>query len=541
MGTAAARWVLLATVLGSGVAFLDGTIVNVALPTIAEDLGASLGDLQWVLDAYLVTLSALLLLGGALGDRYGRRFVFRAGLAGFTGASVLCGAAPNVEVLIAARAVQGVGAALLVPGSLAILSAVFHPDDRARAVGAWSGLSGIATAIGPFAGGWLIDSVSWRLAFLVNVPLAAMVAVASGRVPETRAAGPGRLDVTGALAASVGLAVTTYGLIEQVPAVTVAGVLALVGFLLVEARVEDPMLPLGLFRSRQFSGANAATFAVYAALGGATFLLVLELQVALDYSALEAGAALLPVTILMLVLSSRAGALAQRIGPRLPMTLGPIGVAVGLVLFARVEAGTSYATTLLPAAVVFGLGLSLTVAPLTATIMSSADDEHLGSASGINNAVARLAGLLAVALLPSVVGLDTAGGAAALDTGVDDAMIVCAVLAVLGGCLAWATAAPSAARTRPRSRSCTPAATPASRTTTLGADPPPEPATHHIDRSVNAPSRVRLGGRAGHVRGGHLLQAGPSGVDDGGGQHLVDRRAGVHRPQAVHHDGPPAT
>ena len=457
MGTAAARWVLLATVLGSGIAFLDGTIVNVALPAIAEDLDASLGDLQWVLDSYLVTLSALLLLGGALGDRYGRRRTFLVGLAGFTAASALCGAAPNVQVLIVARAVQGVGAALLVPGSLAILSAAFHPDDRARAVGAWSGLSGVATAIGPFAGGWLIDSVSWRLAFLVNLPLAAVVAAASARIPESRGARDGRLDVVGALAASAGLALTTYGLIESVPAATVAGVVALAAFLVHESRTTAPMLPLGLFRSRQFSGANATTLAVYAALGGATFLFVLQLQVSLGYSALEAGASLLPVTLLMLALSSRAGALAQRIGPRLPMTLGPVVVAAGLLLFARVDAGTTYLATVLPAAVVFGLGLSLTVAPLTATIMAAADEEHLGSASGINNAVARLAGLLAVALLPTVVGLDTAGAAGALDAGVDDAMVVCAVLAVVGGAIALVTVRtvrPAATPPQPLAQPC---------------------------------------------------------------------------------------
>ena len=439
MGTAAARWVLLATVLGSGIAFLDGTIVNVALPAIAEDLDASLGDLQWVLNSYLVTLTALLLLGGVLGDRYGRRRVFVLGLAGFTGASVLCGAAPNVQVLIAARALQGVGAAMLVPGSLAILSAVFHPDDRARAVGAWSGLSGVATAIGPFAGGWLIDSVSWRFAFLVNLPLAAVVALASARVPESRGQAGGRLDVAGALLASAGLAVTTYGLIEEFARVAVVGVLVLVGFLVVEARSAHPMLPLGLFRNRQFSGANATTLAVYAALSGASFLLVLELQVVLGYSALEAGAALLPVTVLMLLLSSRAGALAQRVGPRLPMALGPVLVALGLLLYARVDAGRSYVEVVLPAAIVFGLGLALTVAPLTATIMASAEEEHLGSASGINNAVARLAGLLAVALLPTVVGLDTAGAATGLDRGVDEAMVVCAGLSVLGGLIALAT------------------------------------------------------------------------------------------------------
>ncbi|MDP1821554.1 MAG: MFS transporter [Acidimicrobiales bacterium] len=439
MGTTAARWVLLATVLGSGVAFLDGTIVNVALPAIADDLDAGLADLQWVLNAYLVTLTALLLLGGALGDRYGRKRTFLFGLYVFTTASVACGLAPDVGVLILARAAQGAGAALLVPGSLAILSAVFHPDDRARAVGAWSGLGGVATAIGPFAGGWLIDSVSWRLAFFVNVPFAVAVVLAAPHVPETHGATDGRLDIPGAATAAVGLALATYGLIEDAPAITVAGALTLVGFLVLEARSAAPMLPLSIFRSRQFSGANATTLTVYAALSGAFFLLVLQLQVVLGYSALEAGSALLPVTALMVVLSARAGALAQRIGPRLPMTIGPLGVAGGLLLWSGVHDGSSYLGGVLPGALVFGLGLSLTVAPLTATIMASAEDEHLGTASGVNNAVARLAGLLAVAVLPIVVGLDTAGSAASLDDGVDQAMLVSAGLAVLGGGIAFAT------------------------------------------------------------------------------------------------------
>jgi EmrB/QacA subfamily drug resistance transporter len=439
MGTPQARWVLLATVLGSGVAFLDGTVVNVALPAIAEDLGTDLAGLQWVLDAYLVTLTALVLLGGSLGDRYGRRRVFLYGLHGFTAASIVCGIAPNVEVLILARAAQGVGAALLVPGSLAILSAVFDPGDRARAVGAWSGLGGIATAIGPFVGGWLVDSVSWRLAFFVNVPLAALVVLAARHVPETRSDADEHLDLPGALTASVGLALLTFGLIEEVAAATAGGAAVLVAFLVLEARSPSPMLPLALFRDGQFSGANAMTLAVYAALSGAFFLVVVELQAALGYSALEAGAALVPVTLLMLVLSSRAGALAQRIGPRLPMTLGPVGVAAGLLLWTQIDAGTGYVEGVLPGAIVFGLGLSLTVAPLTATIMASADDRHLGAASGVNNAVARLAGLLAVALLPAVVGLDTTGAAADLDQGVDDALLVAAALSVLGGLIALAT------------------------------------------------------------------------------------------------------
>lgn len=439
MGTAAARWVLLATVLGSGVAFLDGTVVHVALPAIAADLDASLADLQWVLNAYLVTLSAFVLLGGSLGDRFGRRRVFLIGLVAFTGASVLCGLAPSTEVLIAARALQGLGAALLVPGSLAIISASFHPDDRAKAVGAWSGLGGIAGAIGPFLGGYLVDSVSWRLAFIINVPVAVAVVVASRHVPESRAPAAGRLDVLGAVTASAGLALATYGLIEGSVGIGAAGLVLLVAFFIVEARTPFPMLPLRLFRSRQFSGANATTLAVYGAFSGAFFLLMLQLQVVLGYSALEAGASLLPVTLLMLLLSARAGALAQRIGPRWPMTIGPLGVAAGLLIWSTVDAGSTYVGSILPGAIVFGLGLSLTVAPLTATIMASADAEHLGVASGINNAVARLAGLLAVAILPVVVGLDSATRPAQLDAGVEAALVLCAGLALVGSLVAFLT------------------------------------------------------------------------------------------------------
>ncbi len=440
MGTAEARWVLLATVLGSGVAFLDGTIVNVALPAIAEDLDAGLGDLQWVVNSYLVTLSSLVLLGGALGDRYGRRRVFLLGLLLFTAASVLCGLAPNVGMLIGARAVQGVGAALLVPGSLAIIAAAFHPDDRASAVGAWSGLGGIAIAIGPFVGGWLIDSVSWRLAFFINVPLALAVVVAARHVPETRSEVAQPLDGAGALLASVGLALATYGLVERSPIAGGAGAAALGAFLVVQARSRAPMLPLSIFRSRQFSGANATTLAVYGAMGGAYFLLAIELQVVLGYSALEAGSALLPVTLLMLALSARAGALATRIGPRLPMTIGPLGVAAGLVLWSGIGAGSGYTTAVLPGAIVFGLGLVLTVAPLTATIMAAADSERLGVASGVNNAVARLAGLLAVAVLPIAVGLDPSdAGPAQLDTGVSRALLLAAAAAAVGALVSWVT------------------------------------------------------------------------------------------------------
>ena len=446
-GSTTGRWVLAATVLGSGLAFLDGTVVNVALPAIAEDLDTELSGLQWTLDAYLVTLSALLLLGGSLGDLYGRRRMFVLGLIAFTLASVLCGAAPTIELLIGARALQGAGAALLVPGSLAIISASFHPDDRGRAVGAWSGLAGISTAIGPFLGGWLIDALSWRLIFLINVPLAAVaVVVATGHVPETRDLGSTqRPDLPGAVAVSLGLGGLAYALIEGTSAMTAAtwaaaalGIACLAVFVAVEARRRHPMLPLEVFRSRQFAGANLTTLAVYTGLGGATFLLVLQLQLVLGYSALEAGAALLPVTLLMLALSSRAGNLAQRVGPRLPMTLGPLLVGVGLVLFARVGPGSTYATSVLPGTVVFGLGLALTVAPLTATVLAAVHEHHLGVASGFNNAVARVAGLLAVALLPALVGLET-GSPVAFSAGFADALHIAAGICLVGAGVAWAT------------------------------------------------------------------------------------------------------
>ena len=454
-GSATGRWVILATVLGSGLAFLDGTVVNVALPTIAKDLDAGLSGLQWTLDAYLVTLASLLLLGGSLGDQYGRRRVYLLGMAAFTAASLLCGLAPTIALLVAARAVQGVGAAMLVPGSLAILSSTFHPDDRARAIGAWSALAGATSAIGPFLGGWLIDAVSWRLIFVINLPLAAVAGfVTLVHVPETRpspsatSGGPAHAppDVAGAVAVSLGLAALAFALIEGAggfgPAEAVAasaGVAALVAFVVVERRSRRPMLPLEIFRSRQFTGANLTTLAVYAALGGTLFLLILELQLVLGYSALEAGASMLPVTMIMLLLSARMGALAQRIGPRWPMTLGPLVVAAGLMLLAQVGAGDGYLSGVLPGVVVFGLGLSATVAPLTAAVLASVEDAHMGVGSGVNNAAARVAGLLAVAVLPAAVGLDLAGGPTAVTDGVQRALLVGAALCVAGGAVAYAT------------------------------------------------------------------------------------------------------
>jgi EmrB/QacA subfamily drug resistance transporter len=451
-GTPAARWVILATVLGSGIAFLDGTVVNVALPTIGEDLGTGLTGLQWILDGYLVTLSALLLLGGSLGDLYGRRRIFVIGLIGFSLASAGCGLAPDTGMLIAARSVQGATAALLVPGSLAIISASFHPDDRGRAVGAWSGLGGIAGAVGPFLGGWLVDAVNWRFVFFINLPLAAIaVAVTLRHVPESRDPDAVRhLDLPGALLASIGLAAVAYALIEGAvdfgPAEAVAaivGVAALVAFVVTEARSRQPMLPLEIFRSRQFTGANLTTLAVYTALGGTTFLVVLQLQLGLGYSAVEAGASLLPITVLMLLLSARAGQLAQRTGPRLPMTVGPMVIALGLLLVARVGPGSTYGTDVLPALVVFGLGLACTVAPLTSAVLASVEDRHLGVGSGVNNAVARVAGLLSVALLPALVGLDLSGGGG-LGDAFGDAMRVAAGFAAVGGAVAFLTVRTSA-------------------------------------------------------------------------------------------------
>ena len=448
MGTARGRWVVAAAVLGSGVAFLDGTVVNAALPAISRDLHANLGDLQWVLTGYLLTLGSLLVLGGSLGDRYGRRKIFMIGLVAFAATSLLCAIAPDTGTLIAARCAQGVAAALLVPNSLAMVSASFATDDRGRAIGAWSGLGGIATALGPFLGGYLIDSVSWRWVFVINLPLSAIaVGIALRHVPESRDEhAAAHLDIVGSALLTVGLAGLVYALIEgpggdwtvATVAIGIVGVLALGAFLLVESRIANPMVPLEVFKSEQFSGANAVTFAVYAALGAVTFLLVVHLQTDLGYSALEAGAALLPITACMLLLSARAGALAQRIGPRWPMTIGPLIVAVGMALLGRVDPGTTYWETVFPAMLVLGLGLAVTVAPLTATVLGAVEDSHAGIASAINNSVARIAGLLAVAVLPAAAGLTAAQGLD-LDAGFAKAMYIAAVLAAVGGVLAFFT------------------------------------------------------------------------------------------------------
>jgi EmrB/QacA subfamily drug resistance transporter len=414
--SARGRGALGATVLASGMAFLDGTIVNVAAKHIGTDFHASFGALQWVLNGYTLSLASLILLGGSLGDLFGRRRVFLVGVVSFAAASLLCAAAPNVTVLIAARVVQGVGGALLTPGSLAIISATFHPDDRARAVGAWSGLAGVSTALGPLLGGWLVQDYSWRWAFGINAPLAVGVVVLALRyVPETRShAGAVRhIDVRGTMLVALALAGLTYGPTRAgasgwdaiAIASTVTGVAVGVLFILTERLERQPLVPLSLFADRQFSGTNAMTLFTYAALGAVFFALVLNLQVGAGYGALSAGLATLPLTALMLLFSARSGALATRIGPRLQLIVGPLICAAGLILLYRVDAQhRSYLVDVLPGIVLFGVGLTTLVAPLTATVMGAAPPDSVGIASGVNNAVARAGGLLAVAVLPPLAG-----------------------------------------------------------------------------------------------------------------------------------------
>ncbi|HEY9374930.1 MFS transporter [Streptomyces sp.] len=440
----AGRWVVFVTVLGSGMVLLDSTVVNVALPHIGEDLDTDLAALQWTVNAYMLTLAGFILLGGALGDRYGRRRVFVIGVVWFALASLLCGIAPNAEILIAARALQGVGGALLTPGSLAILQASFHPDDRARAVGLWSGFGGVGAAVGPFLGGWLVDGPGWRWVFLLNVPLAAIcVPIALRHVPETRDedAYQGRFDIPGALLGAVSLGLVTYAFIGESWLAGVLGVVVGGAFVLVEKRTAHPMLPLSIFDSRLFTAINLVTLCVYAAFSGFFFLAALQLQVVSGYSALGAGTALLPTTVLMLLFSARAGELGERIGPRIPLTVGPLLCAVGMLLMLRVGEDTSYVWDVLPALLVLGLGMTALVAPLTATVLSSVDVSRAGLASGINNAAARAAGLLAVAALPLLVGMGPEAYRSAEEFGdsFQRAMPICAGLLVAGAVLAWAT------------------------------------------------------------------------------------------------------
>jgi len=407
------RLTLMACILGSAIVFVDGTVVNVALPALRSDLDASLADQQWVVESYLLLLASLVLVGGSLGDLYGRRRIFALGVSGFGAASLICAVAPTVEVLIAARALQGAAGALLVPSSLAIITAVFGPDERSAAIGSWTAGTSAAIAIGPPLGGLLVDALSWRVIFAMNVPLVLVCAWLITRfVPECPGRGSQRIDVPGAVLCAVGLAGPVYALVEQPslgwshPAVwgpLVGGVGACFAFVAYERRAAAPMLPMSIFRARNFAVGNAVTFAVYAGLGAATFFIALFLQQVAGYSAFEAGLSLLPITLLLVTLARRFGALSARVGPRLPMAVGPLLCGAGLVAFARLDARADYVTGVLPASVLFGLGLAVTVAPLTATVLQAADRRHAGVASGVNNAVARVAGLVAIAAVGAIV------------------------------------------------------------------------------------------------------------------------------------------
>jgi EmrB/QacA subfamily drug resistance transporter len=431
---------LAATVMASATAMLDATVANVALPEIGRDFGADVAGLQWVITGYLLTLASFILLGGAAGDRWGRRRVFVVGAVWFGLASVACGLAPNLEVLIVARIVQGVGAALVTPSSLALLQASFVRDDRGKAVGAWSGLGGLAAAIGPFVGGWLIDGPGWRWAFLVNLPLLAAPVLASRVFPETGTDGSGHFDVAGALLAVLCLAPLTWALTEAtnlgwgetrvVSALTVSAGAA-VAFVVRQRRAPAPLVPPVLFRSRNFTVLNIVTFVLYAALGAEFFLSVYQLQVSSGWSALAAGSALLPATIIMLIGSSWSGQLATRIGPRPQLVIGPLLVAAGFVALAGIDDDVNWLTDVAPGAILFGLGLVTFVAPLTASVMGSVDEEHVSTASGVNNAVARTGGLMAVALIPPLVGLTTAVGPDETTDAYRTAMYVIAGLAVV--------------------------------------------------------------------------------------------------------------
>ncbi len=448
--SAAGRWTVAAAVVGSGVVFVESTVVNVARPAMGRDLGLGVAGLQWIVNGYMVTLTALLLLGGALGDAAGQKRIFDAGLVAFAAGSLLCALAPTFPLLVAARLVQGAGGALLVPTSLALLDTAFVVEDRGEAIGSWAGWSAASTAIGPLVGGALVEVASWRWVFAAVVPLAlAGLAISRRRVPSPPRRPRQAVDAGGALLASGALGAVVWALIEgpergATPAVLAAGGLGLAlaaAFVVFEARRDDPLLPLGMFRSRQFAGANATTLLVYAALGALFFLLMVQLQGVLGYGGLAAGASLLPINVLMLLLSRRAGRWGERHGPHLPIAAGSLLAAAGLALFSRVGPGAGWVTHVLPATLVFGAGLAVLVAPLTASVLAVAGAGRTGMASAVNNTAARLAGLLAVVLVPLATGMagldDFTGDAFA--AGFRRSMWICAALCVAGAAVAWWT------------------------------------------------------------------------------------------------------
>jgi EmrB/QacA subfamily drug resistance transporter len=450
LASATGRWVLAVAVLGDSMILLEATVVNVSLPAIGRDLGAGVAELQWTLNGYVLTLAALVLVCGSLSDTYGRRRIFILGTVVFVAASALCAAAPTIGLLIGARFVQGIGGALLTPGSLAIIEAVFHPDDRTRAIGAWAAFGAVAGAIGPSVGGYLTDAVSWRAVFLINIPVGVFVVVAAVvHVPETRdPTRAGGLDLRGAALAALAIGGLCFALIEAsgglTPAVIAAAAVAAVAaaaFVGVERRTRNPMLPLELFRSRQFASANLLALVTYAALGGVIFLFVAFLQVTLGYTALQAGAATLPITVLLLALSTPSGAIAQRIGPRIPLTIGAVLAGTGLLLMTRIHPGDGYLTGVLPSLIVFGVGLGTLITPITATVLASVDSRHSGIASAVNNALSRLGQMIAVAALPLAAGLSGSAfeDPAAMAAGFPIAMAVAAGASFAAALLAWTT------------------------------------------------------------------------------------------------------
>lgn len=439
LATAQGRWLLAAMILGSGMAFLDGSIVGLALPAMNADLDAGAAGVQWIVNAYTLTLAALILVGGSLGDRLGRRRVFVTGVGGFALASVACAVAPTIEMLVAARGLQGVGAALLTPGSLAIISACFAPEDRGPAIGAWSGLAGVTSAIGPLVGGWLVDTTGWRGIFWINVPLAAVVIwLAVKHVPETTGEQE-PIDYGGALLTAAGLAALTYGLVDESWLWGIVGVVLMVVFVIHQKVTPHALVPLSLFADRVFTAANICTFAIYGALAASSFLLVQQLQYVSGFTPLVAGMASVPMTIIMLLFSSKAGALGSRFGPRWPMTIGPLIAAGGLLLMLRVGEGASFWADVLPASLVFGTGITVLVAPLTTAVLAAAPMEQTGIASGINNAVARTASLLAVAAIPPIAGIagKNFSDPAVFDPGFRTGTLICVgMLVVAAACAA---------------------------------------------------------------------------------------------------------